>query len=344
MAVIIRNILYDLRVLKIQRFNSPVISVGNLTVGGSGKTPMVEYLIKLLSPQYRLATLSRGYGRKTSGYILVSETSNAEMIGDEPMLYHTKYKNVLVATGEKRGSAIEKLLSLQLRPQVILMDDAYQHRSVKPGLNILLIEHETIFKNKFLLPAGNFREPFYSKRRADVIIVTKSPASLDDNNRRKAMRKISESYHQQVWFSYMTYEAVKSFSSYLKEDENKTFPIFSKSTKILLLTGIANPLPLEMHVKQAYTLTRLLRYADHYDFSETDIKRIRKIFNNIVGEDKIILTTEKDAMRLMKKNLLPLLAELPIYVLPIALKFLQRDMDIAANTILDYVRKNSTNS
>jgi len=340
-AVIFRNILYNLHILKSQRFNSPVISVGNLTAGGSGKTPMVEFLIKLLSPQYHIATLSRGYGRKTTGYILVSETSNAAIIGDEPMLYHTKYKNILVATGEKRGAAIEKLLTLQPKPQVILMDDAYQHRSVKPGLNILLIEYETLFKNKFLLPAGNFREPFRSKKRADIIIITKTPASLDDNNRRKAMRRINESYHQQVWFSYMKYDEVKSFSSYLQKDESKIVPALNKSTKVLLLTGIANPLPLKMHVERTYTLTRLLRYADHYDFSETDIKRIRKIFNNIVGEDKIILTTEKDAMRLMKENLLPLLNELPIYVLPIEIKFLQRDSEIATNTILDYVRKNS---
>jgi tetraacyldisaccharide 4'-kinase len=343
-VIIFRNLLYDFRLLKSQRFIVPVISVGNLTVGGSGKTPVVEYLIKLLSPQYRVATLSRGYGRKTSGYILVSETSNAAMIGDEPMLYHTKYKKVLVATGEKRGEAIEKLLSLQPKPQVILMDDAYQHRSVKPGLNILLIEYETIFKNKFLLPAGNFREPFRAKRRADIIIVTKCPASLDDNKRRKALRKINESYRQQVWFSYMKYDEIKPFTAYQKDDSYKNVPTFTKSTKILLLTGIANPLPLKMYVERTYTLARLLRYADHYDFSETDIKRIRKIFNNIVGEDKIILTTEKDAMRLMKENLIPLLEELPVYVLPIEMQFLHRDLETAANTIQEYVRKNSAHS
>ena len=341
-AVVIRNLLYNVRILKSQRFSVPVISVGNLTVGGSGKTPMIEYIIKLISSEYRTATLSRGYGRKTSGFILVSETSNAAMIGDEPMLYHSKYKNVLVSIGEKRKEAITKLLSLVPKPQVILMDDAYQHRSVKPGLNILLLEFETIFKNKFLLPAGNFRELFLSKSRADVIIVTKCPASLDDNNRRKALRKINSSYRQLVWFSYMKYDEIKSFSLYQHGREEKSAPKFTKETRILLLTGIANPIPLKMYTERAFTLVRLLRYADHYDFSETDVKRVRKIFNNIVGEEKIILTTEKDAMRLMKANLIPLLEELPVYVIPIKVHFLQKDSENAAKTILEYVRKNST--
>lgn len=343
-AIVIRNLLFDLRLFKSKRYRVPVIAVGNLTVGGSGKTPMTEHIIRLLSSQYRVATLSRGYGRKTSGFVLVSSTTNASLIGDEPMLYHIKYKDVTVATAESRKEGIEKLLSLETKPQVILLDDAYQHRSVKPGLNILLIEYDTLFKNKILLPAGNFREPFGAKRRADIIIVTKCPASLDDNKRIKAQRKINISYGQQVLFSYMVYEALKPFTSYLKNDSPASTQIFGKDTRVLLLTGIADPLPLKMHTERTYTLTRLLRYADHYDFTETDIKRMRKIFNNIVGQDKIILTTEKDAMRLMKKELLPLLSELPVYVLPVKVKFLQKYFELADNTILEYVRKNSTNS
>ena len=197
---------------------------------------------------------------------------------------------------------------------------------------------------RFLLPAGNFREPYHSKKRADIIIVTKCPTSLDDNKRWKALREIHKSPHQQVWFSYMKYDDIKPFADYQKADSSNNIPSFSKSAKVLLLTGIANPLPLKMHVERAFTLARLLRYPDHYDFSETDIKRIRKIFNNIVGEDKIILTTEKDAMRLMKENLTPVLAQLPVYVLPMEIKFLQKDLEAAANTIHEYVRKNSANS
>jgi len=342
-VIFFRNLLYDLRVLKSQRFDVPVISVGNLSVGGSGKTPVVEYLIKVLAPQYRVATLSRGYGRKTSGFVLVSSTTNASLIGDEPMLYHTKYKNVTVATAESRREGIEKLLSLEPNPQAILLDDAYQHRSVKPGLNILLLEYETIFQNKLLLPAGNFREPLRAKKRADIIIVTKCPASLDDNNRRKAERKINISFRQKVWFSYMTYEPLKPFSIYLDKKSSDDSREFSKGTKVLLLTGIANPLPLKSYVERTYTLARLLRYADHYDFTETDIKRMKKIFSNIVGEEKIILTTEKDAMRLMKESLIPLLIGMPLYVLPVKIRFLQRYTETADNTILEYVRKNSTN-
>jgi tetraacyldisaccharide 4'-kinase len=343
-VIIVRNLLYDFRILKSTRFNVPVISVGNLTAGGSGKTPMTEHIIRLLTSQYRVATLSRGYGRNTSGFVLVSSTTNASLIGDEPMLYHTKYKDVTVATCESRREGIEKLLSLETKPQVVLLDDAYQHRSVKPGMNILLLEYDTLMHNKFLLPAGNFREPFGAKKRADVIIVTKCPASLDDNKRIKTQKKINPSYSQQVWFSYMVYEELRPFSTYVKENEQVTSVAFGKDTRVLLLTGIANPLPLKSHVTRTYTLARLLRYVDHYDFTETDIKRMRKIFSNIGGDEKIILTTEKDAMRLMKESLIPLLNELPVYVLPIKVRFLQKYSEVADNIILEYVRKNSTNS
>ena len=326
-----------MRIFKVHRFKVPVISVGNLVAGGSGKTPVIEYLIRLLSPHHRLATLSRGYGRKTKGFILVSETANASLIGDEPMLYHTKYKNILVSTGEERVEAINKLLDLQQRPEVILMDDAYQHRSVKPGLSILLLEYDSLFKVNLLLPAGNFREPFFSRQRADIFIVTKTPASLDEHKRRRAIRKINPTHKQRVWFSYVQYMDIKPVT-----DVPVNFTI-GKKTKILLLTGIADPLPLKTYVEKAFTLSRLLRFADHYDFSETDLKRIRKVFENISGEEKIIITTEKDYMRLMKENLKPIVDTLPVFTLPIEIKFLHSDTEAAAQTLLEYARKNTAN-
>lgn len=337
-AVIFRNLCYDLQIFKVHKFKSPVISVGNLVAGGSGKTPFIEYLIKLISPYYRIATLSRGYGRKTKGFILVSETANASLIGDEPMLYHTKYKNILVATGENRVEAINKLLNLQPQPEVILMDDAFQHRSVKPGLNILLLEFNSLFKINFLLPAGNFREPFFYRNRADIFIVTKTPASLDEHKRRKAVRIINPSHQQQVWFSYVQYMNVKPAHDKVPLNVN-----VDKKTKVLLLTGIADPLPLKEYVERTYMLARLLRFADHYDFNETDLKRIRKVFENISGEQKIIITTEKDYMRLMKENLKPIVETLPLYTLPIEIKFLHSDAEAAANTLLEYARKNTAN-
>ena len=342
-VIIFRNLFYDLGILKSQHFKVPVISIGNLSVGGSGKTPMTEHIIRLLSPHFHVATLSRGYGRKTFGFVLVSSTTNSSLIGDEPMLYHTKYRNIIVATCESRAEGIEKLLLAETKPEVILLDDAFQHRSVKPGLNILLIEFNTLFHPMFLLPAGDFRELFWSRRRADIIIVTKCPASLDDRKRRSAERKINPSHKQQVWFSYITYDEVKPFSDYRQKEQAQGIQIFGKDTRVLLLTGIANPLHLKMHVERSYTLARYLRYADHYEFSETDIKRIRKIFNNIAGDEKIILTTEKDAMRLMKNELLPLLSELPVFVLPVKVNFLQKYSEIADTTILNYVRKHSAN-
>jgi tetraacyldisaccharide 4'-kinase len=337
-GVIFRNLCYDLRIFKVHKFKTPVISVGNLVAGGSGKTPVIEYLIKLISPHFSVATLSRGYGRKTKGFILVSETANASLIGDEPMLYHTKYKNILVATGENRVEAINKLLDLQPSPEVILMDDAFQHRRVKPGLNILLLEFNSLFKVNFLLPAGNFREPFFYRNRADIFIVTKTPASLDEHKRRKAVRKINPSHQQQVWFSYVQYMEVKPAHHNAQVNFN-----IDKKTKVLLLTGIADPLPLKEYVERTYTLSRLLRFADHYDFNETDLKRIRKVFENISGEQKIIITTEKDYMRLMKAGLKPIVETLPLYTLPIEIKFLHSDAEAAASTLLEYARKNTAN-
>jgi tetraacyldisaccharide 4'-kinase len=337
-AVIFRNLCYDWRIFKVHKFKTPIISVGNLVAGGSGKTPFIEYLIKLISPEHRVATLSRGYGRKTKGFILVSETANASLIGDEPMLYHTKYKNVLVAIGEKRAEAIDKLINLQPKPDIILMDDAYQHRSVKPGLNILLLEFNSLFGTNFLLPAGNFREPFFYRNRADIFIVTKTPASLDEHKRRKAVRIINPAHQQRVWFSYVQYMDIKPAHHHAPVNFN-----IDKKTKILLLTGIANPLPLKAYVEKTFTLSRLLRFADHYDFNETDLKRIRKVFENISGEQKIIITTEKDYMRLMKENLKPIVETLPIYTLPIEIKFLHSDTEAVANAILEYVRKNTAN-
>jgi tetraacyldisaccharide 4'-kinase len=337
MGVIFRNLCYNVGIFKVHRFKVPVISVGNLVAGGSGKTPFIEYLIKLLSPHYRLATLSRGYGRKTKGFILVSETANASLIGDEPMLYHTKYKNILVAIGEKRSEAINELLNLQQRPEAILMDDAYQHRSVKPGLNILLLEYDSLFNVKLLLPAGNLREPFFSRHRADIFIVTKTPASIDEHKRKKIIRKINPSPYQFVWFSYVQYMDIRPANNV-----TQNFQI-SKKTKVLLLTGIADPAPVKSYVEKTFTLSRLLRFADHYDFGEADLKRIRKIFQNISGEEKIIITTEKDYMRLMKESLKPIVETLPLYTLPIEIKFLHKDSEAAAQIILEYARKNTSN-
>lgn len=337
-GVIFRNLCYDWQVFRVYKFKVPVISVGNLVAGGSGKTPFIEYLINLISPHSRVATLSRGYGRKTKGFILVSETSNASLIGDEPMLFHTKYKNILVAIGEDRAEAIHKLLGLQPQPGVILMDDAFQHRSVRPGLNILLLEYDSLFRFNFLLPAGNFREPFFFRRRADIFIVTKTPASLDEHKRRKAVRKINPVHEQRVWFSYVQYMDIRP----VHNDVTLSFQV-GKNTRVLLLTGIADPEPLKSYVEKKFTLARLLRFADHYDFSETDLKRVRKVFENINGNEKIIITTEKDYMRLMKENLKPIIETLPVYTLPIAIKFLHNDAEDAANFILEYARKNSAN-
>ena len=170
--------MFDKGILKSTAYSTPIIAVGNLTTGGTGKTPHIEYLIRLLRKSYKVATISRGYGRNTKGYIHAKGNCNTKEIGDEPMQYFTKFPEISVNVAEKRTEAIENLIHSIQKPQVILMDDAFQHRSVKPGLNILLLEYEFIFKEDYLLPAGNLREQFSSRNRADVIIVSKSPSIL----------------------------------------------------------------------------------------------------------------------------------------------------------------------
>ena len=205
LIISIRNFCYDKNIFRSTSFPLPVINVGNLTMGGTGKTPHIEYLIRLLKEKYRVATLSRGYGRKTQGYMLVSNPSGTAMVGDEPMQYHTKFPEITVSVGEDRVAAIENLIKLQPKPEVILMDDAYQHRAVKPGLNILLMEHDSLLKRNYLLPSGTLREWKRGMKRADIIIISKCPEILVPIERKRLAEQITLLPNQQLFFSFFKY-------------------------------------------------------------------------------------------------------------------------------------------
>ncbi len=334
----VRNFLFDLDILRSVKFQLPVISIGNLTAGGSGKTPHTEYLVRLLRKDYKVATLSRGYGRKTSGFILVSSPSTVEMIGDEPMQYQNKFNDIIVSVCEKRVAGINNLVRLPAPPQVILLDDAYQHRAVKPGLSILLMEYDDIFKPNYLLPVGSLREPRSSMKRADVIVISKSPEILVPIERKRITDQVTLRKNQQLFFSYLTYG---DFIRLYGKDGPMMFGkkyYLEKRYSILLVTGIVNPSPLIEHLRRHTDKLFHERFPDHYNYKLKDIERIQKVFDNIANTNKIIVTTEKDAMRLKTPELEGVVKNLPIFYLPVQVEFHQQDKERFDKMVKDYVQ------
>lgn len=313
LLVWLRNWLYNKKLLRSTSFGLPLICVGNLSVGGTGKSPMVEYLVQQLKSDYRLAILSRGYKRKTKGYALASAHSTAIEIGDEPMQFHSKFPDVPVAVGEERLYAIPQLLHDKPETEAIILDDAFQHRAICAGLNILLTDYSNLFPDDFYLPTGDLRDSKSSYKRADVIVVTKCPSGLSKSDATACINKIALMPHQQLFFTTFLYGSpyhiTKGNFCYIDED-----------TDILLVTGVANPKPLQHHLEERINSYSLMHYGDHHIFSLDDWKEIKKRFAAMEAPKKMILTTEKDAMRLLKYE--AELTDLPFYVIPIEHSFL----------------------
>ncbi|WP_231940432.1 tetraacyldisaccharide 4'-kinase [Filimonas lacunae] len=313
LAVTIRNFLYNKKYLRSAEFGLPVICIGNVTVGGTGKSPMVEYLVQLLQRQFKVATLSRGYKRKTKGYALAGDKTTALDIGDEPMQFHLKFPELTVAVGEERIVAIPQLLHDKPETQVILLDDAFQHRSVKAGLNILLTDYNNLFTRDWFLPTGDLRDQRLSYKRAQVIIVTKCPATLTEEEKQKLIKEIKPLPEQTVYFTTIEYGTPYHIT-------NRTAHSLVHEEEVLLVCGIANPRPLKQYLNEQVASYSQLDYSDHHIFSIDDLKEIRKKFEILSGSKKLILTTEKDAVRLLKFR--QELDRLPLYVLPVRHGFL----------------------
>lgn len=311
--IFLRNKLYDKGILRSATFNIPMIGVGNLAVGGTGKSPMVEYLARLLKDRYKVATLSRGYKRKTKGYALAGENTNALEIGDEPMQFHTKFPDITVAVGEERIVAIPQLLHDRPDTEVILLDDVFQHRPVKAGLNILLSEYQNLYTRDWFLPTGDLRDERNSSKRADIIVITKCPAALPPEEKAKVVKELAPRDHQKIYFAAMQY----SEPYHILGGKTKAL---SMDTEVLLVTGIANPAPLKQYLADQTKTYWMMAYSDHHIFSIDDLKDIIKKYQALAGADKIILTTEKDAVRLMKFG--KELENLPVYVIPVQHQFL----------------------
>jgi len=317
----IRNWLYDKGIFKSSSFDIPIIAVGNLSVGGTGKTPQIEYLIRLLSDNYKVAVLSRGYKRTTEGFILADENATASSIGDEPFQFYSKFPNIQVAVDANRKNGIENLLQLPKKPDVILLDDAFQHRKVKAGFYILLTAYDDLFCDDYILPFGNLREPSSGKKRADMIIVTKCPNDLSELTQQKIREKLK--VKQQVFFTTIQYD------DYVFGNECQLLVSEIQSESKVLVAGIAKPKLFFDFLKNEEDET--LVFPDHHHFSKQDCEQILAKANG-----RKIITTEKDFVRL--NGLLP---KAQLFYLPIKSTFLNTNID---KTIEDYVGQSSRNS
>ena len=298
LITVVRNILYDLSFYKTTKFQVPTIGIGNLAVGGTGKSPMVEYLIDLLSKKYSIATLSRGYGRNTKSFIIANEKSTHSDIGDEPLQFYNKYNNIIVCVDNNRVNGINNLLQINKPPSVILLDDCFQHRKLTLGLSILLTDYSNLFSNDYVLPFGNLREPASSSRRADIVIVTKCPKNIDEIRKNKIKNKLNLKLSQKLFFSSIEYSKSVIFNNIKTQFNN-----FIKD-KFILVTGLASSDHIVDYLANNKCDFEHEEFNDHHDYILKDFEKVNPLLN--------ILTTEKDYAKLIK-----ILPKRKIYYLPI---------------------------
>ena len=341
LVVSLRNFLYDYKIFKSHEFEVPVISIGNITVGGTGKTPHTEYLVELLRKQFNVTTISRGYKRKTKGFLEVSNTSVAPEVGDEPLQIKSKFPEVQVVVDEKRVHAIRKVMADEnlKSPDVVLLDDAFQHRSVTPGINILLIDFNRPIDKDMLLPAGRLREARWQMRRANVIIYTKCPQEISPITRRILMKDVALKPYQTLFFTTMVYQPLQPV---FPEAAIPTPLLASDKVSVLLLPGIANPDQLRKYLSHFSEEISEIKFPDHHNFNSANIQQIEQKFAAIGSENKIIITTEKDSMRLKDMDLSPAMKARMFYI-PLKIKFLDSEGKNFDDKIVTYVRENKSN-
>lgn len=327
----VRNWLFDRGALPSETYDFPVVSIGNITVGGTGKTPFTEYLIRLLQDKYQLGVLSRGYKRNTSGYKLVSLKDEPVAVGDEPFQMKRKFPFVTVAVDADRRRGIKTMRKLDKgRPDLILLDDAYQHRYVHPKVSILLVDYNRNITEDHLLPVGLMREPKRSMKRADIIVVTKCPDTVTPMDMRLFRKHLNPYPYQSLCFSKLAYgDLVSLFPSAVK----KGIPVLSESS-VLALTGIASPAPFVDYLRKSTSHVETCFFGDHHNYSASDMKRIQKAYDEIDGKDKYIITTEKDAVRLMANPDFPEELKKKIFYIPLSMEFLREDASLFEENLL----------
>ncbi|MEE4196536.1 MAG: tetraacyldisaccharide 4'-kinase [Bacteroidales bacterium] len=338
--VYLRNRLFDYGVFKSTSFNLPIISIGNLTVGGTGKTPHVEYLADLLQQEFNVATLSRGYKRKTRGFILADQQSTATEIGDEPRQIKQKFPHIEVAVDHKRVRGIQNLMRNKKDLDVILLDDAFQHRQVETNLSILLVDYNRPIGKDFMLPLGNLREQAFEKKRASIIIITKAPKNIQPIERRVLFNELHPFPFQDVYFTTFDYGNLTPVFG-----DSEVLSLEGEKPEILLVTGIANPSPLEEYLRENISdKINTLKFPDHYQFKKSDIQNIQHRFDTMASPNKIMITSEKDAMRFHKFTNIADNLKKSFFYIPIKVRFLNNKTDNFNQQIIDYVRNNKKHS
>ena len=340
LGVKFRNMLFEIGILHSESFDVPVISVGNITVGGTGKTPHVEYLIELLKDKAKVAVLSRGYKRRTRGFVIADDNATAKTIGDEPLQMKRKYgDDITVAVDRKRCHGIRQLTSDEDGIDVILLDDAFQHRYVKPGVNILLVDYHRLIIYDKLLPAGRLREPLSGKNRADIVIVTKCPHDLKPMEFRVITKAMNLFPFQRLYFTCLDYRNITPvFGS-----GEQSLDSIGKDCHILLLTGIASPQQMIEDLSPRCPHITPLTFGDHHTFTSSDVARINNEFAAL-PHPKMIITTEKDATRLIAVEGLSEEVRGAMFALPVKIRFMLGQEESFNEKIIGYVRKNSRNS
>ena len=332
----LRNLLYDWKFLKSKSVDVHTICVGNLAVGGTGKTPHVEYLINILQNDFKIAILSRGYKRKTSGFIQATNTSTAFDIGDEPLQYKTKNPQLEVCVDANRVNGIKKILEFPEPPKVVILDDAFQHRALNCELKIVISEYNNLYLNDCMMPAGYLRESKKGIERADIIIISKTPDKTTAIEIRNVIKDLKPLAHQQLFFTWLKYGELKGFQN-PAETIDTLDDLFRY--RIVAFTGIGNPKPMITYLKEYASDVKHIQFPDHHSFTIQDIADVRAQLDAIEGGNKIVVTTEKDAMRLRGTDLQDIANTLPLYVLPIEVDFKDKTQEFN-DTIINYVRTN----
>lgn len=333
--------MFECKILKQKSYDIPVICIGNITIGGTGKTPHTEYLIELLRSNYRVAVLSRGYKRKSKGFVLADKNSTVGQIGDEPYQIKAKFPEVIVAVDSERQRGIETLLSLPEgeKPDVILLDDAFQHRYVKPSFTILLTDYNRLMTKDKLLPAGRLREPVYYAEKANVIIVTKCPDGITPLDQRLLAKEIQVYPYQDLFYTSFRYG---SLTPVFAENKEELSLKKLQNKDVLIVAGIANPRPFFRKVKRYVKQAETIQYPDHYQFTSKDILDIKSRLASMAGKEKVIIVTEKDAARLLSMDNIDEEIRSILYYLPIRVSFVnEEDKKLFNNKIVDHVRENS---
>ena len=337
----IRNFLFDKGILRSTKFSIPVICIGNITVGGTGKTPHAEYIISLLKKEFKVAILSRGYKRKSSGFRIVTSSSKVVETGDEPLQICRKFPDVLVAVDRNRVNGIKNILREHPETDVIILDDGFQHRWVRPGLSILLTDYNRLVTRDYIMPYGRLRENMKNRKRADIILISKTPGEITESTIKEITSEVKTSPGQKIYFTKICYDAL---SPVFDGEVSNIFPVTDyRNCGAVLITGIASPVLLKIHLEKQFNEIIHLDFPDHYYFNRNDIQKFKKAYNNLKSTKRLIITTEKDAVRLRELKTIEDPFRSVFYYLPVRISFINDYNTEFDNLISEYVRQNKRN-